>query len=708
MLKENIHQTPFIRFIAPVFLGILFKLIFTTLYIPFLFLVCLFIILLFSPIFLTKYLRFRFNWYFGILLNISFFSLGVFITQFNIKKTENVPYDHNENIFIGVIKKSLTEKPKSYQTVIVVESVFKEDKWIECENKVNCYLEKDSLSGNISIGDLLIFKSKIKDIDAPKNPKEFNYKQYQFYKGIKSQTYINSNNYSILESNNKFGIYLLANNIREYLLQKLKEYGIKEDEFSVVSALSLGYKESLRTELKQGYINSGAIHILAVSGLHVGIIYVLFNYLLSFLNKNIYRKIIKALILISVLWFYAIISGLSPSVIRASVMFSIIIVGKSFNRTLNIYNTIAASAFIILLLNPFAITQVSFQLSYLAVLGIVYIHKRLYNSIHSKYWIPDKIWMFISISIAAQLATFPLTIYYFHQFPNYFLITNIVIIPLATVILCITIAFFTFSFIPAIATALGIILSFTVKILNNIIFFVSELPYSQTHNIYINTGEVILLFIVIISLLVFFHYKRISWIYLSLTCISVLIISNIINKNISVKNDEILVYSIKNSTAINFLGNDYNILLTDSSLFLDKKKLDYHLKNYWIHKGIPDPDIYNINNSNNDENLNKVLGERSTFNIMNNIFVCKGKAKIGIINNKNLEKYNCSNKLKLDYLIITSNIIPNFNKLNKILSYDNIILDSSFSFWEINKIRKNISDTSINLYNTNNQGYITL
>ena len=247
--------------------------------------------------------------------------------------------------------------------------------------------------------------------------------------------------------------------MRDKLLNILKENGLKNNELAVASALILGYKDDLGEELKHSYSSAGATHVLAVSGLHVGIIFLVLNFLLNILDKNDRFKISKAILLICFLWAYATITGLSPSVVRAATMFSFVTIGKSFGKSSSIYNTLCASAFVLLVYNPYLIMEVGFQLSYLAVVGIVYFQSIIYKWIYVKNKFLKYIWMITSVSIAAQLTTFPLGLLYLHQSPTYLFASNLFVIPGAMLIIGLGILLFITSWIPLISGGIGWLLA---------------------------------------------------------------------------------------------------------------------------------------------------------------------------------------------------------------------------------------------------------
>ncbi|MDO9136394.1 MAG: ComEC/Rec2 family competence protein, partial [Lutibacter sp.] len=199
--------------------------------------------------------------------------------------------------------------------------------------------------------------------------------------------------------------------------------------------LLLGQRQHLTSELQQSYIGAGAIHILAISGLHIGIILLILTAVFKPLHYFKHGKLMATALIIVILWMYAIIAGMSPSVVRAVAMFTAIAFGMYVNRPSGTYKTLVISMFFLLLFNPYYLFEVGFQLSYLAVFSIVWIQPKIYNLWKPKFWILDKLWQLLTVSSAAQIGVLPLSLYYFHQFPGLFFVSNLVIIPVLGIIL---------------------------------------------------------------------------------------------------------------------------------------------------------------------------------------------------------------------------------------------------------------------------------
>ncbi|MGB0892592.1 MAG: ComEC/Rec2 family competence protein, partial [Flavobacteriaceae bacterium] len=277
-------------------------------------------------------------------------------------------------------------------------------------------------------------KPTFKEIIPPLNPYQFNYQEYLVKQGIEHQVFVEHHQVKALGATNS-SLKGIASRFRNYIITSLKKFSFNKDELGVINALLLGQRQDISKELITEYSRAGAIHILAVSGLHVGVI----MFVLSFLLKPIERfkkgRFLKACLIVLFLWIFAFIAGLSASVVRAVTMFTFLTIGNIFSAKTNVKFSIITSMLFLLLIKPMFLFDVGFQLSYLAVFGIIWIQPKLYAIWSPKLKFIDKLWQLITVSIAAQAGILPLSIYYFNQFPSLFILSNLVIIPFLGLIL---------------------------------------------------------------------------------------------------------------------------------------------------------------------------------------------------------------------------------------------------------------------------------
>ncbi|HPS26082.1 MAG TPA: ComEC/Rec2 family competence protein, partial [Bacteroidales bacterium] len=460
----------------------------------------------FVVIVFQKKLSFRMRWLTGIMFTIFFFMAGYQLTV--IKTKHHAPAHYSkylaaENYVLAELCEPVQVRERVCKCVVEIKEVKDSVQSYRTSGKAIIYLEKDSLSSKLNYGDEIFFKGRFAEVPPPMNPREYNYKNYLKYRQVEYSTYVMKTRWKLLTSGNGSVLKGFAYTLREKLLQILRDNGLQGREFAVVSALLVGYTDNLDPELIREYQGTGAIHILSVSGLHVGIIFIVLNFLLQFFDKSKYGRLPKALFLLVFIWFYAVLTGMSPSVMRATAMFSFVIVGKALRQPPAIYNTIAASALVLLMFDPYMLMAVGFQLSYLAVLGIVALYPAISKVWTPKYWLLRQIWSLVAVSLAAQMVTFPLCLLYFHQFPNYFLLTNIIATPLSGLVIYLGIAVLVFNFIPWLAMILAKALSYSLLFLNGSISFIEGLPYSVTRSISFTFMEMLVVYAIIVSLCVF-------------------------------------------------------------------------------------------------------------------------------------------------------------------------------------------------------------
>ncbi len=518
----------------------------------------------------------------------------IFIFLFGIKLVElnnEINYDHhfskNKHDYYLV---KIDEPPKNKQnTLKIIGEVIatkSSNSWSITTGKILIYVAKDEKAARLKYGDIILCNSNIKTTPAPKNPFEFNYKKYLGFHQIYHQTYLNSKNWIHTQQKKANPILVFSYQLRNYLLSLISQYNINGDEYAIGSALILGYEDDLSNEVIGSFAATGALHVLSVSGLHVGIVFLVLNYFLQFLGESKPARITRFIVAVSGLWLYALITGLSPSVWRAAAMFSLITAGKFYKKDISTFNIIGCSAFILLCINPYMITEVGFQLSYLAVFGIVTLHQKFYDLLIFKKKIIDNIWSISCVSVAAQLVTFPLGLLYFHQFPNYFLFSNLVVIPLSTIILYAGILLLAVAKIPIAGALVAKVLHSLLWILKYTVSVFENLPLALIEGIAISTFETFLIYGILISLFAYWLQKKLLYINVALIlCVGIcgLQISEKINQ---VQQEKMVVYAINKHFAVDFIKGQNNILLADSLLLKDKDKMKFHLTPHWNQLGI--------------------------------------------------------------------------------------------------------------------------
>jgi competence protein ComEC len=472
-------------------------------------------------------------------------------------------------------------KPSAYYDKYVIEVLDINSKKVSGKSLLN--LQKDSTKQQLKVDHVFTVIAPFNEFYSPLNPYQFDYKNYLKRQHIYYQLY--ATNKELLEiSRPKHTIYGYAARLREFVQQKIKEHHFSTDEYAIISALLLGQRQDISKEIYDSYSQAGAIHILAVSGLHVGIVLLLLNYLLKPLELLKRGKYIKLSIIVILLWCFAIVAGLSASVTRAVTMFTIIAFAMHLKRPTNIYNTLAISIFVLLLFKPNFLFDVGFQLSYMAVLAIVMIQPRLYKLYKPKYKLVNFFWNIFTVTLAAQFGVIPLSLYYFHQFPGLFFLSNLVIIPFLGIILglgIIVIVLASFSILPKF---LADAYAFIIAAMNDFVQWISHQETFIFQNISFNLIQVLLSYLLIATILSTLIYKSFKSVRLLLIVIIIGQFYFIYAFRINL-NQEFIIFHKSRYSMLGFKNNDaleVHHNLNDSVFNFDKTITNYkvgsHLK----------------------------------------------------------------------------------------------------------------------------------
>lgn len=373
--------------------------------------------------------------FFGIVTYLCFFSIG--FSNYQLRSPEYQKQHYTQ--FESSAKKQLIQIKI---TEVLSENSFNhryEAQVLQLDShsvkgKVLFSVKRDTVSEGFQVDTKLLVSGALSEISEPLNPHQFNYKKYLKNQGVFGQLKTTRTNILKTEKGSAT-LSGLSNQIRNNLIHKLSKTSIESKQRAILQALVLGYKKDIDKEQYRAFAAAGALHILAVSGLHVGILFLVFSWLLSPLRYLKFGKRIQSIWIVLLLWSFAILAGLSPSVVRAVTMFSFFALARMLDRPTNGFNTLFLSYFVLLLYQPNWLFHVGFQLSYLAVFHILWIQPGLYKLYIPKYFVDRTLWGIATVTLAAQLGVAPLSLFYFHQFPGLFFVTNLVILPFLSLVL---------------------------------------------------------------------------------------------------------------------------------------------------------------------------------------------------------------------------------------------------------------------------------
>lgn len=492
----------------------------------------------------------RFTIYQIALLFVCLISLGGIVISGYRAQTYSI--NKGESVLISVDE--IASKGKEWRkSICTIESIFTKDSIISHREKVLLFFNDN----NVSAGDVLLVQTKVEQISNKNNPGEFNVKSYWNNKNIFQIGFVFEDDLKFIKEAEIPWLNQFLSNIRNGLKNQLKLV-LDGEELGVATALLLGDKELLSNETRSSFSNAGAMHVLAVSGLHVGIVLFILMFLLGKMSRLISKKN-AVIISIVIIWLYAGITGFSPSVMRASFMFSLIAIGQISGKNSNVINTLMFSAFVLLVFNPLWIFDIGFQLSYLAMLGIFLLYKPISKMIYLKNKWLMKIWQGTAVGLAAQTFTVPLTLYYFHQFPNYFMLTNIGMMLFAGLILGMGLFFFSISWVSIFKIFVGKILEIGLLAMLFFVQFIDGIPFSVATG-FTMSEELLIVIYFVMFLLIINQFKKLKTIAL-LTLFIVFIkveydrFQNLNKSEVVIFNSDDFAMSIKHKNQIICLHN---------------------------------------------------------------------------------------------------------------------------------------------------------
>lgn len=561
------------------------------------------------------------------------------------------------------------EQTKRSSVVVAVRWVRVQGTWQQVQGKV--HLSFPLLTApQVRYGDVLLVCGAPQVVSAARNPHAFDYAAFLGLSHVYHQHFVAGDEIALLGYRPPNLIKAWSFQVLRYCQCLLSQHIHAPGARAVVLALVLGQKDALTPAVRAAYAGTGTMHVLAVSGLHVGILYWFISLLLGLLPPLSYARWISPIISLGVLWFYAFVTGLSPSVLRATLMFTLVALAPMLGRQSNIYNTLAASAFLLLFWNPSWLFAVGFQLSYLAVLGIVYLQPRIYAwwSFHS--WALDKLWLLASVSLAAQLATTPVSLYYFHQFPSYFLLANWVVVPAALLILCLGLGVLMTSFWPGLSVLVAWVLEHLVRGVNTFVIGIQALPYSVIDNLALSTVAVLLLYSLLILWLLFWHTRRLRYGVAASVLILLLSLRAIQTCLIQQAQCQVIFYSIDCHQVVAFMQGRQSTLCVDARFKDVPHKHCYHVQPSHTALGITSLVSYTL-----EEAAQQPDFPLQTWQGLK-VAVWYGKQFI-FLDRDSLPLPHFASKVPTDFLVIENNVVTALQPLLDRFDFDILVIGAS-------------------------------
>lgn len=525
-----------------------------------------------------------------------------------------------------------------------------------------CYFSDDNISENLKVGDTFTFFSQVQPFKSRGNLDEFNYARYMYNKGYSGMTFVRPDRWEKEEASSN-NLFIKAAQCRQYILIMYESLDLTIDEYAMLSALTLGYTDALSDEVVESFRATGVAHILAVSGMHVMIIFIVITSLLGFVSQHSKYYWIKQVIIILSLWTYVFVIGFPPSALRACIMLTVFCVASIGKVRSYSYNTLFVTAFLMLVWNPLWLFDIGFQLSFLAVLSMLFFMP-IFSKIvpvRNKYlrYFRD----IFNVSFSVQLGVFPLCLYYFGTFPVYFFITNLIIIPLITLAIYNAVLILFLSVVGLFNASVASLLCYLpiqlfkllVQGTTAVSSFFEHLPFASLQGLKPSFIGLILLWIIVISMSSFFIKRKPKALIASLICVLVFIGLGI--KRTIDKKNTLVVYNRAKSTQVIY------------------------------HTGYSAEEIISVD------------GHQ---------LICLNGLKYLIVSRDTWKDRIPSQKMRVDYLHLVENNSLSLYSLNQVFAFDKVILDSSLSGKTLKRFMLECEKLRIPYYDVSNNGALRI
>lgn len=705
MITSFIHRYPYIRLIIPwiagVFCGDCF---FDSSWQP------LWGILIFALLvgvcvafyFLKSY---SLRWCFGAAVFALCFTGGWVGISWQLHQTDYA-FSTKKTVYRALLTDTPPIKERTYLCQAFVKEYHDSSTVHTIERNVILYLEQDSLASRLRRGDEILLSACITAPENGNNFDEFDYARYLLRKGISGTGYVASDNWSLVSSAchsssdaSSFGFHALrlaADAYRDKLISVYRQLGFSGDELAILSALTVGDKTELSESVRESYSVAGASHVLALSGLHIGLLYGLLLWgLTPIANRGMGGRLFRSFFLLILLWAFAFFTGLSPSVVRSVCMFSILAIADLFSRKSLTINTLAATAWFMLLFNPVWLFDVGFQLSFLAVAFILMIQPPLYRLLPTKSKVGRYVWGLMSVSIAAQLGTAPLVMFYFSRFSTHFLLTNLVVIPLVGIILYGAVVMLALTPFLWAQSLVATVVSWLLYGLTAFVRWVEHLPCAAIDGIWLYPLEVWGIYLIFLLCLYYFINRRLRNL---VVCLLSVLLFTTYHTTMYWKDHPrsgIVFYNVRGCPAIHCIKSNGQSWIVYSDTLANKKRLQRVAANYWNHHRLLPP--LEIDDA--------TVYQSTELSCQQQILSYHG-CRICMVTDNRWQNKSASSPLSVQYLYMCKGYNGHLKELTNLFLPSCVILDASLSEYRKQLLKKECQKLGIDFISLSEKGSV--
>jgi competence protein ComEC len=612
--------------------------------------------------------RYASQWVFGLSVYLFFLLFGICWQNIRLQQTI-VDFPSSESLYRVVITDRPEQKEKSLlcRVRVLEQRDSLSLKRMDASPSVLLYFSPDSASKTIRRGHELLLSTRLSLPAHGGNPDEFDYPRYLTRKGVSGAGFVSAGKWQVAAHHPRRSVQDHAFDCRDKVLSLYRDFGFRADNYAVLSALTVGYKDELSESIRESFSVSGASHVLALSGLHIGFLYVFLFFLLKRIpGSSTGIRIFRVTTIVILLWGFAFLTGLSPSVVRSVIMFSLIGLSQFFTGRAISLNTLFVAGMGMLIYNPSWLYDVGFQLSFTAVIAILLIQPWLYERFTVRNRFLDKLWGLATVSIAAQIGTAPLVLLYFSRFSVHFLLTNILVVPLVTIIIYAAIAMLLLAVIPVAGQLAAYGLDFLLDVLNVVVRGVERLPFASIDHVWVYRVEVLLVYLALFLLGWYVAKRRPRFLLAGLGVLLVLAVYRVYQVETDSPRQSLVFYRVRHCPAVHCILPDGRSWLAYADSVPNGQRLARTASNYWNRLRLSEP-------------LPVVADYKGECLVRRDNILLFGGKRVCMVNDDRWKNKRAKFRLPVDCLYVCAGYTGGVENLADVFLIRRIVLDSSIS-----------------------------